>query len=241
MVMLLIFFVIGASIYFVLTRFKPDTSSELIFSPSPAASSQAGLNFVINNPSPSPSLFLDNGQSTPTLKPQPKAIASPAPLELPLEKNKYLSKFPGILKPEIIQNKEAVIVTGKGNIVIQIFPEAPQAASNFMILAANGFYNNLTFHRVEDWVIQGGDPSGNGTGGPGYTFADEQVTRQYTKGIVAMANAGPNTNGSQFFILKKDYPLPPKYTIFGGVIAGGDVVDKIVPGDIMQKVTIQNL
>ena len=91
-------------------------------------------------------------------------------------------------------------------------------------------------------MIQGGDPLGNGTGGPGYRFEDEPVTKKYDKGIVAMANAGPNTNGSQFFIMLEDNPqLPPNYTIFGKVISGQDVVDKIVIGDVMQKVTIENL
>ncbi|MCL4365607.1 peptidylprolyl isomerase [Patescibacteria group bacterium] len=117
------------------------------------------------------------------------------------------------------------------------------AASNFMVLAANGFYDGLTFHRVEPgFVIQGGDPDGNGAGGPGYEFADELVTRDYKKGIVAMANAGPDTNGSQFFIMLEDHPeLPKKYTIFGQVISGMEVVEKIAVGDVMQKVVIQNL
>ena len=110
-----------------------------------------------------------------------------------------------------------------------------------MILAANGFYDGLTFHRVEDWVVQGGDPSGTGSGGPGYQFPDELVTNEYKKGIVAYANSGPNTNGSQFFILKKDYPLEPKYTVFGQVISGMEVVEKITIGDVMQKVVIQSL
>lgn len=115
------------------------------------------------------------------------------------------------------------------------------AASNFILLAANGFYDGLTFHRVEDWVVQGGDPEGSGRGGPGYQFPDEPVNRPYVKGIVAMANSGPNTNGSQFFILKKNTPLPPSYTIFGQIISGQETVDKMIAGDIMQKVVIQNL
>lgn len=101
----------------------------------------------------------------------------------------------------------------------------------------------MTFHRVvPGFVIQGGDPSGNGTGGPGYTFDDEPVTLKYDKGIVAMANAGPNTNGSQFFIMLEDNPtLPPNYTIFGKVIKGQDVVSSIQVGDVMKKVTIVDL
>ena len=101
----------------------------------------------------------------------------------------------------------------------------------------------MTFHRVvPGFVIQGGDPSGNGTGGPGYRFEDEPVTRKYDKGIVAMANAGPDTNGSQFFIMLEDNPtLPPSYTIFGKVTLGQEVVDKIQVGDIIQKIVIESL
>jgi len=156
-----------------------------------------------------------------------------------LAKNKKLAQFPGSLKPEVLQNKKALIQTAKGVIELKIYPEATMAASNFMILASNGFYDGLIFHRVEDWVVQGGDPTGTGSGGPGYQFQDEPVTRPYIKGTVAMANSGPNTNGSQFFILTKDYPLQPDYTIFGQVTSGQDVVDKLTVGDVMQKVVIQ--
>ena len=112
--------------------------------------------------------------------------------------------------------------------------DAPKTVENFLKLAGQGFYNNLTFHRVvKGFVIQGGDPAGNGTGGPGYTFEDElnpetpSYKEGYVKGVVAMANAGPNTNGSQFFILLENYPLPRNYTIFGKVVRGQDVVDAI--------------
>lgn len=163
--------------------------------------------------------------------------------ELPLVRNKKLDRFPGILKPEFLQNKKAMILTNKGKIELEIYPEASISASNFILLSANGFYDGLTFHRVEPgFVIQGGDPNGNGTGGPGYKFPDEPVTREYKKGIVAMANSGPNTNGSQFFIMLENHPeLPKKYTIFGNIISGMDVVSKIAVGDIMQRVVIQDL
>ncbi|MBI4224718.1 MAG: peptidylprolyl isomerase [Candidatus Sungbacteria bacterium] len=112
--------------------------------------------------------------------------------------------------------------------------DAPKASQNFITLAQKGFYNNLTFHRViPGFMIQGGDPKGNGTGGPGYQFEDElnpnteSYKNGYKKGVVAMANAGPNTNGSQFFIMLADYPLPNSYTIFGRVVKGQDVVDAI--------------
>lgn len=150
------------------------------------------------------------------------------------------SKFPGLLPPNQLNGKKAVIETDKGKIEFEIYPEATSAASNFIFLSRNGFYDGLTFHRVEPgFVIQGGDPLGSGQGGPGYSFADEPVIRSYSKGIVAMANAGPNTNGSQFFIMLADRPdLPPNYTIFGGVISGQEIVDKIAVGDIMRRVTI---
>ncbi len=112
--------------------------------------------------------------------------------------------------------------------------DAPKTVQNFITLAEKGFYNNLIFHRViKGFMIQGGDPNGNGMGGPGYQFEDElnpntdSYKAGYKKGVVAMANAGPNTNGSQFFIILEDYPLPNNYTIFGKVIKGQEVVDAI--------------
>lgn len=240
LVILLVVFVIGALIFFTITKFKQEVVS-VNSSPNPTPQE---LEFSFNKtPSPTSQANIQQPGSVqqPGLTQQPQSTQQPQPSELPLAKNKKLSQFPGILKPEILQNKKAIIQTSKGIIEFEIYPEVTQASSNFMLLAANGFYDNLTFHRVEDWVIQGGDPLGNGTGGPGYTFADEPVTKEYKKGVVAYANAGPNTNGSQFFILKQDYSLAPKYTIFGIVIAGQDVVDKIAIGDVMQKVVIQNL
>lgn len=150
-------------------------------------------------------------------------------------------QFPGKLPDAELLKKKAVLETEKGVIEFEIFgDEAPLAASNFIYLAKAGYYNGLTFHRrVEGFVIQGGDPSGNGTGGPGYQFEDEPVKRKYDRGIVAMANAGPDTNGSQFFIMLADYPLPPSYTIFGKVTKGLEAVDAIKVGDKMTKVTIQ--
>jgi cyclophilin family peptidyl-prolyl cis-trans isomerase len=125
--------------------------------------------------------------------------------------------------------------TSLGNIKIETYDgDAPKAAENFVKLAREGFYDNVIFHRVIDgFMIQGGDPTGTGRGGPGYEFEDElnpeteSYKRGYVKGAVAMANAGPNTNGSQFFILVADYPLPHDYTIFGRVIEGQEVADAI--------------
>lgn len=163
--------------------------------------------------------------------------------DAPQAQIKQYRQFPGILASEELQSKKAVIETGKGVIEFEVYPEATKAASNFIFLARDGFYDGLIFHRVEPgFVIQGGDPFGNGTGGPGYKFEDEPVTKQYTKGIVAMANSGPDTNGSQFFIMLDDNPgLPPKYTIFGKVLKGQDVVGKIQVGDVMGRVSIKPL
>jgi len=135
------------------------------------------------------------------------------------------------------------LMTNFGEIKFKTYDvDAPKTVNNFISLAQQGFYNGLTFHRViKGFMIQGGDPNCTperstgpcGTGGPGYTFEDElnpqteSYQAGYKKGVVAMANAGPNTNGSQFFIMHQDYPLPPAYTIFGKVISGQEVVDAI--------------
>jgi cyclophilin family peptidyl-prolyl cis-trans isomerase len=149
--------------------------------------------------------------------------------------------FPGVL-PESETNKLVHLKTTKGDIVFEMLPkEGPNAASNFAYLTKRKFYDGLTFHRVvPGFVIQGGDPEGTGMGGPGYRFEDDKVNLPYNAGIVAMANAGPNTNGSQFFIMLEDNPLPPQYSIFGRVVTGLDVVRKIGVGDKMVSVTLED-
>jgi len=132
-------------------------------------------------------------------------------------------------------NHIVTIKTNMGEIRFATYDaDAPRAVSNFLTLAQKGFYDKVIFHRVIDgFMIQGGDPDGTGMGGPGYQFADEldpqtdSYKQGYKKGVVAMANAGPDTNGSQFFIMVADYPLPNQYTIFGKVISGQEVVDAI--------------
>jgi cyclophilin family peptidyl-prolyl cis-trans isomerase len=128
----------------------------------------------------------------------------------------------------------AVLNTSAGKITLHLnTQETPITANNFITLSRQGFYNNTIFHRViKNFMIQGGDPKGDGTGGPGYTFADEPFTGEYTRGTLAMANAGPNTNGSQFFIVHKDASLPKNYVIFGKVTAGLDVLDKIAEASV---------
>jgi cyclophilin family peptidyl-prolyl cis-trans isomerase len=150
--------------------------------------------------------------------------------------------FPGVLSAEETHGKRVRIETAKGAIVFDMLEaEAPKTVSNFVYLAKQGFYDGLKFHRVvPGFVIQGGDPLGNGTGGPGYKFEDEPVYLDYEAGIVAMANSGPDTNGSQFFIVLDDQPtLPKQYTIFGRVISGMETVESIAVGDVMTKVTVE--
>jgi peptidyl-prolyl cis-trans isomerase B (cyclophilin B) len=125
----------------------------------------------------------------------------------------------------------AVLTTNLGDLSVELFDEdAPKTVSNFKQLAEKGFYDGVIFHRViKDFMIQGGDPTGTGTGGPGYTFEDEINQHKIVRGALAMANAGPNTNGSQFFIVTTDEApwLDGKHTVFGQVTEGMDVVDRI--------------
>ena len=124
----------------------------------------------------------------------------------------------------------ATIQTSLGTMKADLFAkDDPITVNNFVFLSKQGYYDGVTFHRViPNFMAQTGDPTGTGRGGPGYKFKDEPVTRKYERGTLAMANAGPNTNGSQFFIVHKDYALPPSYTIFGKLTDGLDVLDKIM-------------
>jgi len=143
-----------------------------------------------------------------------------------------------------VNKRTATIETEKGTIVLELFVnQTPKTCANFEKLAADGYYDGLTFHRViADFMIQGGCPKGTGTGGPGYTFEDEfhEDLTHSGPGILSMANAGPNTNGSQFFITHVPCPwLDGKHTVFGRVLEGQDVVDSIEQGDVMVNVTVQ--
>lgn len=133
--------------------------------------------------------------------------------------------------------------TDRGDIVVDLYPEqAPGTVNNFVFLSREGFYDGVTFHRViPDFMIQGGDPTGTGRGGPGYRFGDElkDNPHRHETGSLSMANAGPNTNGSQFFITHARQPhLDGKHTVFGKVVSGQDVVDSIRQGDKMFSVTV---
>ena len=150
-------------------------------------------------------------------------------------------------KPEMsidqAKTYRATLDTNKGQVVMDLMPSlAPITVNNFVSLARKGYYDGLTFHRhVPDFVIQGGDPTGSGSGGPGYKFEDEPVKGSYREGAVAMANSGPNTNGSQFFICNADCQnkLTPSYNLFGYVVDGIDVVKQLRQGDRMDKVEIE--
>ena len=151
--------------------------------------------------------------------------------------------------PQMNINEQATyrvtLQTNKGAIVMDLDPQlAPNTVNNFVNLARDGYYTGLTFHRVvPDFVVQGGCPEGTGTGGPGYRFDDEPVTGEYILGAVAMANAGPNTNGSQFFICIDDCrsKLAPSYNLFGFVSNGMDVALSIEVGDVMETVEIEEI
>lgn len=142
---------------------------------------------------------------------------------------------PQTKEPEKKSMRLVTLETNFGTIEFETYDtDAPKTVENFVTLAQKGFYDGLIFHRViKGFMIQGGDPKGTGTGGPGYSFEDElnpnaaSYKNGYKKGVVAMANAGPNTNGSQFFIMLADVPLPHNYTIFGKVVKGQEVVDAI--------------
>lgn len=138
----------------------------------------------------------------------------------------------------------ARIETDKGTIEVELYPEhAPKTVNNFVFLAREGFYEEVPFHRViSDFMIQGGDPTGTGRGGPGYQFEDEVSGNplKHEAGVISMANAGPNTNGSQFFITHSPQPhLNGRHTVFGKVVDGQDVVDAIEQGDRMLRVEIE--
>jgi cyclophilin family peptidyl-prolyl cis-trans isomerase len=153
---------------------------------------------------------------------------------------KQYSKPDQVIDPS--RRYTALITTDRGEIEIALDPaRAPQSVNNFVFLARDGFYDGLTFHRVvPGFVVQGGCPLGSGTGGPGYRFNDEPVVGEYLAGAVAMANSGPNTNGSQFFICTEDgrHKLAKSYNLFGQVTRGMEVVLGVAAGDTMRSVAI---
>ena len=201
----------------------------------------------------------ETGSPSPSASPSPGASVSVSPIPAgstcgalsfgpplsPLPGDAGLHTYPGA-PPMTIDPAHHFLVTMKTNrgaITLCLDPAlAPLTVNNFVFLARNRYYDGLKFHRVvASFVIQGGDPQGTGSGGPGYKFADEPVRSEYVAGAVAMANSGPNTNGSQFFICTVDdrQALQKLYNLFGFVQSGMDVVLKIQQGDVMQTVTVQ--
>jgi peptidyl-prolyl cis-trans isomerase B (cyclophilin B) len=143
-----------------------------------------------------------------------------------------------------VKTYKAVIETSRGVIELELYPQhAPKTVNNFVFLAKEGFYDGVSFHRViKNFMIQGGDPTGTGRGGPGYRFEDDvkENPLKHDIGVISMANSGPNTNGSQFFITHSPQPhLNGRHTVFGKVVSGQDVVDAIQQGDKMLHVEIQ--
>lgn len=152
-------------------------------------------------------------------------------------------KAPPDMQIDTSKSYAVSIETSRGTIALELYPQhAPMTVNNFVFLARQGFYDGVSFHRViPDFMIQGGDPSGSGRGGPGYRFADECAGNvlKHERGVISMANAGPNTNGSQFFITHVATPhLDGRHTVFGKVTRGQDVVDAIEQGDTMISVTV---
>jgi peptidylprolyl isomerase len=174
-----------------------------------------------------------SGSVAPESSAAPAAEASPAAAGnvAAVDTASRNDKYSAVPQMAIDANKTytATIETTKGAMKAELYAkEAPITVNSFVFLARDGYFQNIRFHRIiKDFMVQTGDPLGTGTGGPGYQFEDEPVTRSYTRGTLAMANAGPNTNGSQFFIVHQDYPLQPNYTIFGKVTEGLDVLDAI--------------
>jgi peptidyl-prolyl cis-trans isomerase B (cyclophilin B) len=151
---------------------------------------------------------------------------------------------PPAMQVDTTRTYKVSIETDRGTIELDLLPEhAPKTVNNFVFLAQDGFYDGVTFHRViSDFMIQTGDPTGTGRGGPGYRFEDECQGNplRHERGVISMANAGPNTNGSQFFITHGPQPhLDGRHTVFGKVTKGMDVVDAIRQGDSMRKVTVR--
>jgi len=162
---------------------------------------------------------------TPAETPKPKQYSSPPAMQIDTSKS-----------------YTAIIETEKGNLVLELFAsDVPVTVNNFVFLAREGFYDNTTFHRViADFMAQGGDPTGTGAGGPGYKFADEFTSHSHVTGALSMANAGANTNGSQFFICYSPQPhLDGRHSVFGQLTEGMDVLLQLSNGDAIKRIVIE--
>lgn len=174
---------------------------------------------------------------------RPPSTPAPASTVMPNQKKTYAAYPPMVIDRS--KKYTAIIETNKGKLTLELFAnDVPKTVNNFVFLARDGFYNGLTFHRViktpTPFMAQGGDPTGTGSGGPGYKFADEFTSHQHVTGALSMANAGPNTNGSQFFICyTPQHHLDGHHSVFGQLTEESmDVLLKLVNGDVMREVTI---
>lgn len=228
-VVVMFFLLIGTIIYAAITKNNSNTPQ--------TQKTENGL-------SSSEKLDLNNSNETNTVE---KSEPAPATINDIVTKN--MSSNDKQLTPKPTQNYleagktyTAVLNTNAGVIKIKLNADkTPITANNFVYLSKLGFYNNVIFHRVmKEFMIQSGDPIGDGTGGPAYKFDDEKFEGEYKRGVVAMANAGPNTNGSQFFIMHADVPLQKAYVIFGEVTEGMDVVDKIATAEVTAGLSGEN-
>jgi peptidyl-prolyl cis-trans isomerase B (cyclophilin B) len=210
--------------------------------PAPTAAPVSAPTVAVAKPAVgAPTAAPANRPAVPALVDESRPLSKVAPTE---RNERFGSPAPAWTKPGVIY--QATIVTDKGNVVVELYPDAPQGVNNFVTLAKNGYYDGLTFHRVEPgFVVQGGDPSGDGTGGPGYTIPAE-IKHLHPRGALAWARTGDQVNperrssGSQFYITLKDTPfLDNQYSVFGQVISGMEIVDKIAIGDKIQRIDVK--
>ena len=193
---------------------------------------------------PTPPLVLDGSskKSSPQVTAQAQRVTqAPQPTQIPQQIADQTAQTEDMRKPKMSIDKtkrySALMKTSAGDIEFELYADmTPITVNNFVTLAKKKFYNDVIFHRtIKGFMIQGGDPTGTGSGGPGYKFDDEAFEGEYSRGTLAMANAGPNTNGSQFFIMHKDNPLPKSYVIFGKVTKGLETVDAIAEAPTKQE------
>lgn len=218
---------IGLVLFF---TYKPDPALDIPGAPTPSPSANINSNLDLSRDREQSNGLTPPVQESQLQKPagqQAPPQQNPAQVSAASKNNKY-SSAPA-MTIDATKTYTAVISTNKGEMTAELYAkDVPKTVNNFVFLSKDHFYDGVIFHRIiKGFMEQTGDPTGTGTGGPGYKFEDEPITKSYTKGTLAMANAGPNTNGSQFFIMNADYPLPKNYTIFGKVTEGMSTVDAI--------------
>ena len=224
-------------------------AAEIVQSSRPQVVAPTPTLIVYDTPTAAPALptaqpTLQSGAVNPTSPPAARVAPATATPQSTAKESTVRKTYSAPPPMTIDQNKSytATIVTAKGTIKLQLLPQvAPNTVNSFVFLAREGYFDGLTFHRVEDWVVQGGDPTGTGGGGPGYTLKAELSATKHITGTLAMARTSdPDSAGSQFYIVKSAASwLDNQFTVFGQTIEGMDVVNKLAKGDVMQKVTIE--